>query len=412
MKEGRIFEYMLEHTNTAVFRNLFEVLGLVLHELRMTHIKPSKPVNNDIDSEAEAEGSEGEAESDADAADAADVAEVDASGDDIVSNSDTEAESDSDTKSRNKKSSKSVKPIKSTNIKPIKSTNIKSVKSVKPTKSTKSTKSSKSAKSSSPANSNVKVEQGGIKILEINDYKTIIVHVRLNADAFYSFDSKYDTYTIGLEPQTMFNFIKNIDKDGIMTVFVAESNKQVMNIELKNLEKKKRSVYEFKLMDLNENKYEIPSPQFDIIVEMKTDEFHNICKEMVNHGKYMAIECTEKKIEFKCKGNSGVIRQEFENGAGVIITINNDGKKTVEPKIIREVYDLNNIVMFTKCRNLCNTIQILLKNNNAMFIRYEIATLGAMQVGFVPVNEDNLNKNMNYDESFDKYYTEPNLKLK
>jgi proliferating cell nuclear antigen PCNA len=368
MKEGRIFEYMLEHTNTAVFRNLFEVLGLVLHELRMTHIKPSKPVNNDVESASESESDEEE-----------DTNRTD----DVITNSDTEADSDTDKKPKKK----SAKPI------------------VEKTKSKNKTKVK-------PSNSNVKVEQGGIKILEINDYKTIIVHVRLNADAFYSFDSKYDSYTIGLEPQTMFNFIKNIDKDGIMTVFVAESNKQVMNIELKNLEKKKRSVYEFKLMDLNENKYEIPSPQFDIIVEMKTDEFHNICKEMVNHGKYMAIECTEKKIEFKCKGNSGVIRQEFENGAGVLITINNDGKKNVEPKIIREVYDLNNIVMFTKCRNLCNTIQILLKNNNAMFIRYEIATLGAMQVGFVPVNEDNLNKNMNYDESFDKYYSEPNLKLK
>jgi proliferating cell nuclear antigen PCNA len=370
MKEGRIFEYMLEHTNTAVFRNLFEVLGLVLHELRMTHIKPSKPVNNDVESGSEEDEEE-----------ITDVVDED------ITNSDTEVDSDteSNVKSLTKKISKSK------------------------LSKTKSDKIKSKPKVVTP---NTKVDQGGIKILEINDYKTIIVHVRLNADAFYSFDSKYDSYTIGLEPQTMFNFIKNIDKDGIMTVFVAESNKQVMNIELKNLEKKKRSVYEFKLMDLNENKYEIPSPQFDIIVEMKTDEFHNICKEMVNHGKYMAIECTEKKIEFKCKGNSGVIRQEFENGAGVIITINNDGKKNVEPKIIREVYDLNNIVMFTKCRNLCNTIQILLKNNNAMFIRYEIATLGAMQVGFVPVNEDNLNKNMNYDESFDKYYTEPNLKLK
>ena len=60
---------------------------------------------------------------------------------------------------------------------------------------------------------NSKKDQGGIKILEINDFKSIIVHVRLHAEQFYKFDCKYDSYTIGLEPQTMFNFIKNIDKD-------------------------------------------------------------------------------------------------------------------------------------------------------------------------------------------------------
>ena len=49
MKEDRIFEYKIEHTNTSNFRNLFEVLGQVLHELRLTHIKPLKPVRNDED---------------------------------------------------------------------------------------------------------------------------------------------------------------------------------------------------------------------------------------------------------------------------------------------------------------------------------------------------------------------------
>ena len=98
-----------------------------------------------------------------------------------------------------------------------------------------------------------------------------------------------------------------------MTVYINENSKQLMNIELNNVKKKNKSTYEFKLMELNENKSKIPGPNFDVIVEMKTDDFHIMCKEMSTHGKYMAIICTEKKIEFRCKGNSGVIKKEFEN---------------------------------------------------------------------------------------------------
>jgi proliferating cell nuclear antigen PCNA len=354
MKEDRIFEYQIEHNNTNNFKNLFEVLGQVLHELRLTHIKPLKPVRNDEDSE---ESNEEDSE-----------------------NSDESSEESEDS------SEESAQETKGNNKKQI------------------------SKKSTEWENSNK--DQGGIKILEINDYNTIIVHVRLFAKNFYKFRCKYDNYTIGLEPQTMYNFIKNIDKEGIMTVYVTEPKKQTMNIELNNQEKKNKSIYEFKLMDLNQNQHKIPPPEFDVIVEMETDEFHNMCKEMHTHGKNIGITCTEKKIEFICKGNSGIIKKEFENGGSVVISLKNDGKKTTEPKIISEVFDLQSITAFNKCRSLCTYIQLLLKNNYPMFIRYEVATLGVMQVGFVPVNVDSINKNMNYNEKNDQFYTEPTIKMK
>jgi proliferating cell nuclear antigen PCNA len=368
MKEDRIIEYKIEHTNTSNFRNLFEVLGQVLHEVRLTHIKPLKPIRND-------ENSENSEDSDEEDDDKKNKSESSVDDDETTDDSDDNDDDNSNTKkkiSEKKKSLVAKKPIQWDAS---------------------------------------KKDQGGIKILEINDYKSIIVHVRLHAENFYRFDCKYDSYTIGLEPQTMFNFIKNIDKEGVMTVYINENKKQIMNIELNNQEKKNKSTYEFKLMDLNESKHELPHPQFDVIVEMKTDEFHNMCKEMHTHGKYMAIVCTEKKIEFRCKGNSGVIKKEFENGGSVVISLK-DGKKTSEPKIISEVYDLQNITAFNKCRSLCTYIQLLLKNKYPMFVRYEVATLGVMQVGFVPVNEDNINKNMNYSEKNDQFYTEPSIKMK
>lgn len=360
IKNDDLFKLTISHTNIINFRNLFEVLGQVLHELRMTLIKPDKPICNDSD--------------DSDDSDT----ENDKSDDNDETGSD-DSDDSTDT-------------------------------SVEPVKKKGSIKDKEVENKNNKMNLKKKENNGGIRILEVNDHSTIIVHVKLVE--FIKFDCKYPTYTIGLDPQSLYNFIKNIDKDGKMSISVNETNKGTMNIDLHNKVKQKLCSYMFKLMDLDVKTYNIPPPEFDIIIdEMKTDEFHNMCKEMAD-GRYLRVTCTEKKIEFRCKSSSGEKKREYENGGSVTISFTGKDEKNTGPKIISEYFDLHNIIMFNKCRTLCSTIQIFLKNKYPMFIRYKVATLGTMQVGFTPVQEDKINKNMNYDDKNDQFYNKPQLKMK
>ena len=284
-------------------------------------------------------------------------------------------------------------------------------------KSEKSDKSQKDEKDEKEDNDKM---QGGIKIVEVNDFESIIIIIRLYANNFFKFDSKKPKYSVGLDPTTMFNVLKNIDKNGQMTVYVNEATKQTINIELQNNEKKSKESSDFKLMDLDERKITPLPPEFDIIVEMKTEDFHNMCKNLLTYGQFVIIECTDKKIEFKCKGSSGNLgnaRKEFEhdpNGEDGTVNIKVHPKKNKnEPIIIREIYDLNDICLFQKCKTLSTNIQILLKNEYIMFIRYEIASYGVMNVGFNPANENLVNKHANYDNNkFDPFYKTTEVKYK
>lgn len=397
MKEGRIFEYTMEHI--PVFRSLFEILSGVLHELVMIHIKPPKPIDAEKQDESDKEKSESESESasDSDADDKKkskntkiikkkiNKKQVSESESDSGSGSESESGSDSDSDSETKSKSKSNKKI---------------------------TDSDKSQKDEKDEKDDTDKMQGGIKIVEVNDFESIIIIIRLYANNFFKFDSKKPKYSIGLDPTTMFNVLKNIDKNGQMTVYVNEATKQTINIELQNNEKKSKESYDFKLMDLDERKITPLPPEFDIIVEMKTEDFHNMCKNLLTYGQFVIIECTDKKIEFKCKGSSGNLgtaRKEFEhdpNGEDGTVNIKVHPKKNKnEPIIIREIYDLNDICLFQKCKTLSTNIQILLKNEYIMFIRYEIASYGVMNVGFNPANENLVNKHANYDNNkFDPFY--------
>lgn len=399
MKDGRIFEYTIQHI--SVFKNLFEVLAGVLHEVEIIHIKPEKPVDAEKDDSSDEEN-----------------------------NNDTNNESDSENSDNSDNSGNSGNSGSESDVSDT--SNSKKTKSVKSKKkSIKESDSDSNSESESDSETTVKEtkksdnkiqkanneKKGGIKIVEINDFESIVIILKLDAINFFKFDCKKPTYSIGLDPSIMFNILKNIEKDDQMTVFVNDANKQYLNIELQNGKKKCKSSYDFKLMDLDERKISPIPPEFDILIEMKTVDFHNVCKELSTFSQFMIVECTDKKIEFKCKGNICNTKKEFEHDPdGDEGTVNiklNPNRKKNEPIIIREIYDLNDICMFQKCKSISTNMQILLKNENLMFIRYFIASYGTMTVGFNPANEKLVDKHANYDgNKFDPFYKTTDVKYK
>jgi proliferating cell nuclear antigen PCNA len=380
MKDGRIFEYTIEHI--SIFKHLFEILSNVLHELEIIHIQPDEPIDN------EKQDSPSENESEAESEDEKPKKKLTKKVDKVVDKKHAaKKKDDSDVSESDNDEDGDFEVPESKSL--IKKSSEKSVERTGDNK------------------------KGGIKIVEVNDYESIIIIIKLDAENFYKFDCKKPTFSIGLDPTNMFNILKNIDKEGQVTFYVNEANKQTLNIELQNNEKKSRSIYDFKLMELDERKISPLPPEFDINIQMKTKDFHDICKELSTHSQFMIIECTEKKIEFKCKG----AKREFEHDPDgkddcVFIRLNPNRNKS-KPVIVREIYDLNDICMFNKCKNLSTNIQILLRNEYIMFIRYKVASYGTMTVGFNPANEKLVNKHANYDDAkFDPFYKQSEVKYK
>lgn len=256
--------------------------------------------------------------------------------------------------------------------------------------------------------------KGGIKILTLNDHKTLILYVRLFSDKFITFNVKADEHNIGVDLVQLHGFFKYIDKDGVLSMFINENDRQKIVIGVDS-EKGGSTEYKLKLMDMNKKDYKIDAPQFDIMVTMETSEFHKVCREMNTVSLYMGITCSDNKVIFTAHGDSAELSKTYVNGKGVRIKASSgdDKKKKAEPRIVKEIYELKNLTIFGKCSALCQEVQILLKNKYPMFIKYTVASLGEMVIGLVPVNEDLLNKNTNYNEDDDKYYEDENkIKMK
>ena len=51
---------------------------------------------------------------------------------------------------------------------------------------------------------------------------------------------------------------------------------------------------------------------------------------------------------------------------------------------IQGVFSLKYLILFTKCTNLCNQIQLYIKNDYPLIIKYSIASLGMIKLCLAP----------------------------
>ncbi len=238
----------------------------------------------------------------------------------------------------------------------------------------------------------------GLEIATADTSRTIFIRVQLAAKEFDPYYCKYDRLELGVSLINLYKLLKSVDKDDTMSLYVEENDRQNLIIEIENQEKKSKTFYKLKLMDLDQQPKKTAKIEYDIKITMPSTEFHKLCREMNNIAEYVDIQCTSKNIIFTCKGDCAERSTIFKSEEGGL-NISNENKKN--HNIIQGIYELKNIVLFTKCANLCNDIEIYMKNDFALTIIYTIATLGTIKIALSPVKEENI-KNISYSYSDDE----------
>ena len=235
----------------------------------------------------------------------------------------------------------------------------------------------------------------GLEIATANPTRSIYTKVRLDAKEFQPYICKYERLELGIHLENLYKLLKSVDKDDTMALYVEESDKQSLIIEIENEDKKSKTFYKLKLFDLNQQIKKTAKIEFDIKITMHSTEFHKLCREMNNIAEFVEIKCTNKNIIFTCKGDNAERSTIYKSEEGGLNILNENQK---QHNIVQGVYELKNIVLFTKCASLCNDISIFMKNDFALTVIYTIATLGTITIAISPVKEENI-RNISYNYS-------------
>ncbi len=226
---------------------------------------------------------------------------------------------------------------------------------------------------------NIEFNESGLKIVAMDSTKTILVHLKLNKEKFDKYTCKGKSI-VGVSMLNLFKLIKTATNTDTLTFYIDESNQNVLGIVIENGEKNTITTYELNLMDLNEEHIDIPPQEFDSIITMPSTDFQKICRDMHNLSDTIEIKSVGSQLIFSCKGDFA--KQETKVGEtpdGVNFVKNNEISE-----IIQGYYNLKHLVLFTKCTNLCTSIEIYMKNNFPIVINFSVGNLGKLKLALAP----------------------------
>jgi proliferating cell nuclear antigen len=102
-------------------------------------------------------------------------------------------------------------------------------------------------------------------------------------------------------------------------------------------------------------------------------------------GEKLDVEITSSGSDliFKCIG-------DFAEQETIISEKNNSNMKVHKfgngvSEIVQGIFQLKHLVLFTKCTSLCPSIELYLKNDIPLILRYTVANLGEVKLVLAPM---------------------------
>jgi len=228
---------------------------------------------------------------------------------------------------------------------------------------------------------NIIINKNGIKIITMDPSHTVLVHIKLHSEKFEKFYiSESEDLTIGISMICLYKLIKTMSNNDTLSLYIEKDDPNRLGIRIENGDKNTLTKYKLNLMDLNNEQIDIPPATFESVLMMPSSNFQKICKDMHNIADDIEIKSVGKQLVFSCKGDYAEQETIFgETNSGMSFIENNSPND-----VIQGVFSLKYLVLFTKCTPLCNTIELYLKNDYPLIIKYNVGNLGDVKLCIAP----------------------------
>jgi proliferating cell nuclear antigen len=227
---------------------------------------------------------------------------------------------------------------------------------------------------------NLEFDSTGIKVIDVDETHTVLTYLRLHSERFEYFYCPAK-YILGINMIYLFKLIKTLNNTDSLTLFLPASNPNKLGIRAENADKGTTNTWMMKLFDTNVENIEFPNISFTSIIHMPSLNFQKICRDMNMLGEKMEITSSGSNLIFRCMG-------DFAEQETVIA--DNQASMKVQTKgttneIVQGIFQLKHLVLFTKCTTLCPSIELYLKNDYPLILRYMVANLGEVKLVLAPI---------------------------
>jgi proliferating cell nuclear antigen len=228
---------------------------------------------------------------------------------------------------------------------------------------------------------NITFDETGVKIMAMDGSHVALIHMKLHSDRFEKYYCK-QKLNIGVCMSSWFKLMKTVGTNDTVSLFIEEENPNELGICIENADKNSSTTFRLKLLDIDNQDLNIPNVEINCIVTMPSNDFQRLCRDMSNIGDTVEIRSDKEGLHFKCEGDFA--SQETVIGEATHGLVYN---KRADDEEINGKYSLKYINLFTKSTNLCNTIELYLKPNYPIILKYSVANLGEIRFCLAPKME-------------------------
>lgn len=229
---------------------------------------------------------------------------------------------------------------------------------------------------------NLEFDQNGIKVMSVDETHTVLVYLRLFHDRFENYYCPAK-FILGVNMIYFFKLIKTMGNNDSLTLYLPANNPNKLGIRMENSEKSTVTNYFLKLFDTNVDEIQIPNLNFSNIIHMPSVDLQKICRDMNALGEKLDVEITSSgsDLVFRCEGDFAeqeTIMSENKN----TMKVQKSGSTT---EVVQGMFQLKHLVLFTKCTSLCPSIEMYLKNDYPLILKYTVANLGEVKLVLAPI---------------------------
>jgi proliferating cell nuclear antigen len=229
---------------------------------------------------------------------------------------------------------------------------------------------------------NLYFDSNGLKIMTMDNARVALVYVRLNKDNFEEYHAK-NKLICGINLIYFFKLLKTVGNNDVLSIFIREDNNNELGIRIENREKNTVTESYLKMLEISEEKLDIPDIQYDSVISMPSVDLQKYCRDLSIISNVVNISNVNSSFILESKGDFAsqrIVIGETQNG--LIFSKKNQN--------VSELFDLKYLNSFTKSTNLCSTVEIFLKEEYPLVIEYNVANLGKLQYCLAPkLNENN-----------------------
>lgn len=219
-------------------------------------------------------------------------------------------------------------------------------------------------------------DETGVRVTAMDGSHVALIHMKLEASKCEEFFCK-EKIEVGLNMLHFFRLVKTINNSDTVSFYIKENEKNELGIIISNSDKNSLTNFKMKLLDLDIKDINIPDVDIECIITMPSNDFQRMCRDMLNISETVKIVSGDDHLRILCEGDFA--SQETIIGETTHGLVFNKNDNVVSGK-----FSLKYLNLFTKGTNLCNTIELYMKNNYPLILKYNIANLGEIRFCLAP----------------------------